>query len=82
MLGTYKKLLRNEIELNEELIDFINDCLKDIFYKENDLKIAQKMFNDALSDFNLRGCICYSLATIKNRIAERNKEQEGNIPQE
>ncbi len=67
-----KCLLANELKLGEELIEFIYECVGEIF--NDDVDIAQKHFRDSLEYYPHNGCLC-SIYGIKKEVEDCKKRR-------
>ncbi len=80
MLNDYKKLLRHEMEVNEELIDLVKSCFDEIF--QNDSSSAKSHLDDIILNFQEWGCIQHLeyfrtlIKEEKDRLAKWKQEQE------
>jgi hypothetical protein len=67
-----KKLLRDQLSLELELIEFIEECIKEIFPNDNERKQAINQFKGNLENMDEYGCI-QSLSCIRRNIAVGGK---------
>jgi hypothetical protein len=68
-----KKLLSNEIEINDDFYDFCIECLKKIYGDNSNIAIND--FNESLDAYQYNGCI-QSLVAIDNNVKRILKERE------
>lgn len=61
------KVLKSSIELNNELIELVEECLKEIFKDKSSVVIG--MFLDDIDMINYNGCL-QSLECYKNSMKE------------
>ena len=77
----YKQLLAEQIEIESELIDFIKECLKEIFPNVEDNYIIYEFESDVENGREFNGCI--QTLNYYKQMAERNaKERKERVKKE
>lgn len=67
MLNDYRKMLRHEMAINQELLDLVKDCFDEIFGESS--ATAKNRFDFIVNNYEEFGCI-QSLRSFKEEIVE------------